>query len=82
MRKIIDDRTSNRVNLCNIPIGDCFIWGNDYACQRLLLPIEMVHGMEPDTIACVFIRSGEVICIDRLAWVEPIDVEEHIVDKE
>ena len=81
MVKVIDDRNDCK-NLCNIEIGECFIWKEELY-QRIVFPSVMdkafVEATAPDEIPCIHIEVGLLVGIDRSAIVEPVDVEAHIV---
>ena len=83
MVKVIDDRNDCK-NLCNIEIGECFIWKAELY-QRIVFPSVMdkafMEATAPDEIACIHIEAGLLVGIDRLALVEPVDVEVCIVGK-
>ena len=81
MLKVTDDRLTD-INLCNVEIGECFIW-KDELYQRVVLPTQMdkgfIEAFAGDELACIHLEAGLLIGIDRLALVEPVDAEVHII---
>ena len=81
MITVTDDRVTD-INLCNVEVGECFIWKGDLY-QRIIFPSNMdkafVEATAPDELACLNIEAGLLVGIDRLAFVEPVNVEVRIV---
>ena len=78
MIKVSDNRLGPEVNLCELKVGDTFIW-NEYPCIRLDYGQYKFSPFKEDTIPCMLLASGQYFEISRTAWVVPITVEMNIV---
>ena len=73
MIKINDIREDNTKKLHKIELGGYFFF-DDMLCRRTYtdLDIKIHNATEEDGLPVIVVATGEIIVLNREAWVEPI----------
>ena len=72
MIKINDIRSDNTQKLHKIDLGGYFFF-DDMFCRRIYTDLDIrIPNAEEDGLAVIVVATGELIFLNREAWVEPI----------
>mgnify|MGYP007101875485 CR=1 FL=1 len=86
LTKVIDDRETNEKQLYELEPGEFFMMDDllmrraDISDNNITIYTRNKSGdMDTELIHCIVQTTGELTGINRLAWVEPVKAEIHVV---